>query len=184
MLTMPPTALTTVAELQALLRWHDVTEETPIDGLRLFAVRPTSESLPRIEFLFDDRVTLLQQLGFGPWHGHFTEWDNERRNVRRAIATARTLVTGARCVFAERGTGGGRDGYLGSSVLRRSEMPRTLAKGFTRLERIVFNAAPEEVPVDLGRYHCTKDGSYIEQSWRRELKELWARLGRDPSTFD
>jgi hypothetical protein len=52
--------LTNVAELRALLRWQDVVEETPLAGLRLFAVRPDDPSLPRIEFLFDDKVTLLQ----------------------------------------------------------------------------------------------------------------------------
>jgi hypothetical protein len=165
--------LTNVAELQALLRWQDVVEETPTGGLRLFSVRPDDPSLPRIEFLFDDGVTLLQQLGFGPWHGHYTEWSDERRNIRRAIATARTLISGARCLFVERGTGG-RDGYLGSSVLRRSQMPLTLSKGFIRLERLVFNAAAEDVAVDLARYHRTKSGKYIEHNWRRRLKEVYA----------
>ena len=126
--------LTDLAELRVLLRWQDVVEEMPLDGLRLFAARPADPSLPRIEFLFDDKVTLLQQLGFGPWHGHYTEWSDERRNVRRAIATARTLISGARCLFVQRGVGG-RDGYLGSRILRRSQMPLILSQGFRRLER-------------------------------------------------
>lgn len=175
--------LTTTAELRQLLRWQDVAEETPLEGLRLFAVVPTDRCLPRIEFLFDDEVTLLQQRGFGPWHGHYTEWSDERRNVRRAIATARTLISGARYLAVERGPGG-RNGYIGSSILRRSELPRTLSMGFRRLERLRFNAPVERVPIDLARYHRTRDGSFIEHGWRRRLKEIWAGASLDASVLD
>jgi hypothetical protein len=165
------TPLTTVSELQHRLGWQDVTEYAPMPGWRVFAAWPSRKFLPPVEFLFDDQVSILQHLRFGPWHGHYQEWDDERRNVRRAIATARTLVTGARCLLVQRSAAGG---YLGSSVYRQPELPHTLSKGFARLERLIFNTPPEAVAVDLARFHHAKDGSYIEHGWRRRLKEVYA----------
>jgi hypothetical protein len=175
--------LTTIAELQALLRWQDITEMMRPDGIRVFTVQPTDRSLPSIVFLFDDQVTLLQLLGFGPWHGHYEQWSDERRNVRRAIATARTLVSGSRYLAVQRGAGE-CNGYIGSSILRRSEIPRTLAKEFCRLERFAFNAPVEHIAIDLAQYHRTKDGSFIEHGWRRKVKGNFAALSWDATMFD
>jgi hypothetical protein len=63
-------------------------------------------------------------------------------------------------------------------------MPLSLSEGFTRLERLVFNSAAEDVPLDLARYHRTKSGSYIEHGWRRRLKEVYAGTAFDVSVFD
>lgn len=166
---MPP--LTSVADLRARLRWPGVIESVPMPGWRLFSVRLIDPSLPAVEFLFDDGVTLLQQLGFRPWHGHFTEYDDERRNVRRAIGMARALVAGSRCLLVQRSAGGA---YLGSSVHRLDQLPLTLSPGFARLERLAFNRPPENVPIDLVRYHRAKDGGYIEHGWRQSLKSIYA----------
>jgi hypothetical protein len=176
--------LTNVAELRALLRWHDVREEARMEGFRSFVVHANDAALPPIEVLFDDNVSVLQQLVFGPWHAHYTEWSDERRNVRRAIATARALVSGSRCLIVYKGTGGA-NGYIGSQILRRSELPRTLPRGFRRLERVAFNTAPERVAVDRSRYHRAKSGMYIEHAWLRRLKEAAAAgAAIDTSLFD
>lgn len=169
--------LTSVPELQKLLRWPRVTESVPVRGLRVFEVWPDAPGLERMHFLFDDGVTCMQQFGFGPWHGHYTQWSDERRNVRRAIATARTLMTGARCLFVERSSAGT---YLGSGVVRRGRLPPTLSRDFATLERFVFNRPPELVPVDLTRFHRTKDGAYVDHELRRQLKSIYAgtELGR------
>jgi hypothetical protein len=163
--------LTSVADLGARLRWPDVVQSVPMSGLRLFTARPTDPALPTIEFLFDDGVTILQQLGIRPWHGHFTEYDGERRNVRRAIGMARALVAGARCLLVQRSAGGT---YLGSGVHRVGEMPLTLTRDFGRLECQAFNRPTERVPIDLARYYRAKDGSYIEHGWRQSLKSIYA----------
>ena len=173
--------LTSISELQLSIGWQNVSEYKPMKGWRVFAVCPSEKLLPPIEFLFDENVTMLQQLGFGPWHGHYQKWSDERKNVRSAIATARVLVTGARCLLVERSASGA---YLGSGIYRRSSLPLTLSRDFARLERLPFNASPEHVPVDLSRFYRTKIGTLIENAWRKRLKASYAGTTINSSMFD
>jgi hypothetical protein len=172
--------LITLDELRTRLGWRDMTEDVPMAGWRVFSVWPADRSLPAIEFLFDADVSFLQQLGFGPWHGHYSESSDERRNLRRAIATARALVAGTRCLLVQRSASGA---YLGSGIYRLPLLPLMLSRDFARLERLVFGATSEGVPIDLSRYHRGR-GGYIEHAWRRRLKEDLADSPVDTSLFD
>jgi hypothetical protein len=162
--------LTTITDLQSLLGWRDVVEEQASDS-RVFGALPSRKALPRIEFVFDGQVTSLHALGFGRWHGHYDRWEDERRNFRRAVAVARALIAGERCLLVE----WSQDGkYLGSGIYRGSKLPQTLSRGFARLERFTFNAPPADVPIDLSKYQRTKSGSYIEPAWRERVKQAYA----------
>jgi hypothetical protein len=88
-------ALVTVEQLRSRVGWLDVREE-PMPGysMRWFRVVPGDESLPSIDFLFDDEVTFLQQLGSGEWHCHPDDLDS-------AIELARKLVGHELCILEE-----------------------------------------------------------------------------------
>lgn len=150
-------------------------------GWRVFSVWPSQKLSPQIEFVFDESVSMLQQLGFGPWHGHYDSSDNERRNVLRAIATARTLVAGSRCLLVEQMTGGK---YLGSGIYRSGRLPLSLSQEFGQLERLTFDRPAQRLDVDLARYHRTKRGGYIEHTWRERLKAVYLGTAVDPTMFD
>lgn len=173
--------LTTLSELQSRLGWQNITEDRTMSGWRVFAVWPSQKVLPTIEFVFDGDVSMLQQLGFGPWHGHYQNSSNERRNVLRAIATARTLVAGTRCLLVEQMSGGK---YLGSGIYRRGKLPLTLSDDFGQLERLTFGQPPEHVAIDLTRFHKTKRGSYIEHGWRQHLKSAYSGTTVNTAMFD
>ena len=173
-------ALTTLPELQKMLGWPRVTEHGPeTSGYRVFTVWPAEPSLPRIEFVFDPGITLLLQLGFGPWHGHYDESSDERRNLRRAAATARALITGSRCLLVQRSAAGE---YLGSGIYRRSQLPQSLSRDFGGLERLVFNAAPAAVDIDLSRFYRGRH-SLMEHSVREQLKAIYRGTATE-SLFD
>src|SRR4051812_41550921 len=97
--------LVTAEQLRERLGWPDVREEPlPQYSMRLFRVVPADESIPSIDFLFDDAVSLLLQLGWGRWHCHPDDIDE-------AIAIARKLVRRESCILEERN---GKGDYSGS----------------------------------------------------------------------
>jgi len=164
-------SLTTLSALRTLLRWQNITEIQPDGGggLRCFSVWPTGKWLPQIEFVFDHKVTTLIQLGFGPWHSHYERYQDERRNFRQAVAVARALINGSRCLLVERSALGK---YLASGPFRISQLPMSLPAECARVERLVFDHPAVDVDIDFSRYYRGKY-SLIEHSYREKLKRIF-----------
>ena len=137
----------TAQTLAARLRWPNVTERAEAEpGTRLFTAWPAKAGAEPLDLVFDASNSEIIFVGFGPWWGDFERSFDERRNTRLALAAARAIIAGARCVLAERGEGG----LLLAMGLyrRRPARPPRVAAGCQRLNRYAFNAAPTDVETE------------------------------------
>src|SRR5689334_20111023 len=105
--------LVNVEQLRERLDWPDIREKPlPEDGMRWFSAVPRDESLPSVDFLFDDKVEFLQQVGSGEWHCHPDE-------IEYAIDLARKLIHHEKCILEERNKKGE---YSGSCPVAPDEV--------------------------------------------------------------
>ena len=159
--------LVTVEQLRERLGWGDVREESlPPYSLRRFRVVPDDESLPSIDFLFDDGVSFLQQLGSGEWHYHPDEIDD-------AIEIARKLVRRELCILEERSRNGG---YSGSGPVGPGEVMGTLRHDAGHFVRRFFGSRAVREEIDFGRYHKGKH-LYIELGRKAQAEAVWRSIG-------
>lgn len=142
--TAPPAKpLVTIEQLQERIGWSDIREEPrPEYGLRWFRIMPKSASVPPVDFLFDDAVTLLNQLGCGNWHCHPDDIDD-------AIEMARKLVHHELCILEERNSAGD---YAGSAPAAADELPRSLRHDAGWLVRRFFDREPQREAIDFNQY--------------------------------
>lgn len=159
--------LVTLEQLRGRLDWEDVREElVPQYSMRLFRVVPADESLPSIDFLFDDGVTFLQQLGSGKWHYHPDE-------IEDAIETARKLVHHELCILEERSRKGE---YSGSGPVAPDSVRDTLRLDADHLVRRFFGSPEVREEIDFSRYHKGKH-LYVALNHKAEAEAAWKRIG-------
>lgn len=159
--------LVTLEQLRERLGWEDVREEPlPQYSMRLFRVVPPDESLPSIDFLFDDGITFLQQLGSGKWHYHPDE-------IEDAIEMARKLVHRELSILEERN----RKGECGGSgPVAPDGIMDTLRLDADHLVRRFFGSAEVREEIDFSRYHKGKH-LFIELNRKAESEKVWKSLG-------
>lgn len=160
--------LVTHQQLRERLGWRDVREESlPQYALRVFSVRPADESLASIDFLFDDGVTFLQQLGSGKWHCHPDE-------IEDAIEMARKLVHRELCILEERNRKGE---YISSGPAAPDGIMVSLRLDADHAVRRFFGSPEVREEIDFNRYHKRKHG-YVELNRWAEIQKVWKSLGR------
>src|SRR5687768_16925515 len=158
--------LATVEQLREQLNWPDVREEPlPEYSMRLFRVVPVEESLPSIDFLFDDGVSFLQQLGSGDWHCHPDEIDD-------AVETARKLVRRELCILEERSRKGE---YSSSGPVAPDAVLSTIRRDAGYFVRRFFGSPAVREEIDFSRYHKGKH-LYIELNRKAESEAAWKSL--------
>ena|SRR5688572_20513271 len=165
--------LVTADQLRDRLAWPDVREEPmPEYSMRWFRAVPRDPSLPSIDFLFDDKVEFLQQLGSGEWHCHPDDIDS-------AIELARKLVHHEMCILEERNKKGE---YGGSGPAARDDVPGTLRLDADHFIRRFFGIPPVREPIDFGRYARGKH-LYVELRRKAESDVAWQVIGKPPPEF-
>jgi hypothetical protein len=164
--------LVTVQQLQQQLDWPIIREESlPEYGMRLFSAVPADESLPSIEFLFDDKVEFLQQLGSGEWHYH-PELDD-------AVEVARKLIHHELCILDERRIDGGQSC---AAAVAPDEVLGSLHLDADHFVRRFFGRPPVREEIDFSRY-VKGQHLYLEVKRKAESDALWASLGKPPPEF-
>jgi len=160
--------LVTLEQLRKRLAWEDVREEPlPRYSMRLFRVVPAGdESFPSVDFLFDDDVSFLQQLGSGDWHYHPDE-------IEDAIAMARKLVYRELCILEQRNRKGE---YRGSGPAAPDGIMDTLGLDADHLVRRFFGSPQEREEIDFSRYH-KGEHLYIELTHKAEIEKAWKSIG-------
>jgi hypothetical protein len=159
--------LVTVDQLRERLGWDDVREETLAEySMRLFRVVPADESLPSIDFLFDDSVSFLQQLGSGRWHCHPNEVDD-------AVEMARKLVRHELCILEKRNRQGE---YRGSGPVPPDAILDTLGHDADHFVRRFFGSPEVREAIDFSRYYKGKH-LYIELNRKAEAEKVWKSIG-------
>jgi hypothetical protein len=119
----------------------------------------------------------MQQLGFGEWHAHYDQFDDESKNMRRAVATAATLIAQRRCLLEQRDA---KDNYIGSGIVRTDELPLSLSANVHHLRRCFFDRPPLIEQIDFNRYAKTKH-SFVEHEHLAKLREVYA--GTDAAQY-
>ena len=141
-------------------------EPLPQYSMRLFRVVPADESLASIDFLFDDGVSFLQQLGSGRWHYHPDE-------IEDAIEMARKLVHRELCILEERNRKGE---YSGSGPVAPDGVMGTLRPDADHFVRRFFGSPEVREEIDFSRYHKGKH-LYIELTRKAEAEKVWKSIG-------
>jgi hypothetical protein len=164
--------LVTITQLRERLGWSDVREQPIAEfSMRWFRVVSRDESLPSIDFLFDDKVEFLQQLGSGEWHCHPGDVDN-------AIELARKLIRHEMCILEEHG----KQGYSGSGPVAPAEVLGTLRLDADHFVRRFFGVPAVREAIDFSRYAKGKH-IYVELRRKTESDALWRLLGKPPPEF-
>lgn len=140
--------------------------------MRWFRAVPRDESLPSVDFLFDDEVTFLQQLGSGEWHCHPDE-------IEDAMGMARKLIHHELCILEERNKKGE---YSGSGPVAPDAIMDTLRLDADHFVRRFFGLAEVREPIDFSRYRKGKH-LYIELKRKAESDATWKSLGQPPPEF-
>ncbi len=165
--------LVTVEQLRERLGWQNIREKPmPEYRMRWFSAVPDDESLPSVDFLFDDKVEFLQQVGSGEWHCHPDEIDD-------AIDLARKLIHHEKCILEERNKKGE---YSGSGPVAPNEVMGTLRLDADHFVRRFFGQQPVREAIDFTRYVKGKQ-LYIELKRKAESDAMWASLGKAPPDF-
>jgi hypothetical protein len=160
-------ALVTAEQLRERLGWPDIREEPwPEYSMRWFRAVPRDESLPSVDFLFDDQVTFLQQVGTGEWHCHPDD-------IEYAIELARKLIHHEKCVLEERDKNGE---YSGSGVVAPNEVLDTLRIDADHFIRRFFGVPPVREAIDYSRYIKGKH-LYVERERRAEMDAIYKSVG-------
>ena len=173
--------LITVEQLQRKLNWKQVQEERrtcEVEGQTyhdvVIHVVPDTDSFPTIDFVFNDKITCLHCIGLDDWHTHCDSYNDERRNVVRAIQIARGLINHQECLIEELDE---NDRYLGSCVQRQTEPLNTLSARARRLRYVFFNEEPHIKAIDYSAYVQVKGGYWILKSAKQKIEEMHRQLG-------
>ena len=136
-----------IGELKATLGWENIREETIRGGgalfshrFRVIAVEPKVPEWPAVEFLFDDQLRYLYQLGFSRWHAHFDSHSQEEMNVRDAVSAAREFVQGDLCLVEQLDA---RGRPVATSLGKPGEKVGRVKRGARVVRRVFFNRPPE-----------------------------------------
>lgn len=165
--------LVTIDELRERLAWLNIREKKmPEYRMRWFSAVPDDESHPSVDFLFDENVEFLQQLGSGEWHCHPDD-------INRAIELARKLIHHETCILEERNKKGE---YSGSGPVAPTEVAGTLRLDTDHFVRRFFGRAPVREAIDFTRYIKGKH-LYVERRVQAESIRVWALLGQQPPEF-
>jgi hypothetical protein len=167
--------LVTVEQLRKRLDWPDVREEPmPEYGMRWFRAIPKDESLPSVDFLFDDAVEFLSQIGSGQWHCHPTSVDD-------AIELARKLIHHEMCILEEHNADedGPTGGYSKDGPVRADEVFETLRADAAYFVRRFFGRSATREGIDFSKYLKSRLG-YITPAHRATIEASFAKMGRQP----
>jgi hypothetical protein len=105
---------------------------------------------------------------------HCDSYNDERRNVVRAIQIARGLINHQECLIEELDE---NDRYLGSCVQRQTEPLNTLSARARRLRYVFFNEEPHIKAIDYSAYVQVKGGYWILKSAKQKIEEMHRQLG-------
>ena len=173
-------SIITLEQLKRKLRWPDITLEkrTHIHLEKayhsyVFLVHPSNPSWPSVELWFDEDIVFLDPLGFSQWHSHYDRWSDERRNLVEALRTARSIVSGKRCLIEALDESGK---CWGGCLAGHDEIPRTLGKQARLFRRTYFNRPPIEEPIDFTRYWEGKT-QWVEWETKQDTETLFAENG-------
>lgn len=165
--------LVTVEQLRERLGWNDIREKRMPDyEMCWFSVVPDDESLPSVDFLFDDKVEFLVQVGSGEWHYHPDEIDD-------AIDLVLNLIYHETCILEERNKKGE---CSGSGVVAANEVMHTLRLDADHFIRRFFGQQPVREAIDFSRYFKGKH-IYIDLKHKADSDAMWTSLGMPPPEF-
>lgn len=174
------TALLTVDLLKKELGYDRIVEKvrsyTLHDGsvvhLRDLEVHPADESLPCIYWVFDPGLRLLQQYGFGNWHGHFDDMRTDRGRVSASVRLTRLLMNHHYCVLEELR----RDGDCrGAGVYRPTQIPKTLGKDIVQFRRMFFGRPGIPEPIDFSKY-IEEEHIFIEKRHKAKIDRIQKQI--------
>jgi hypothetical protein len=164
---MSPTPLLTLEQLRERVGWEHVRQVPMAEHqMVVFHVCPEQPHLDPIDFVFDEEVTFLMEMGMGIWHSHPDEIDD-------ALDMADRLVRHELSILEERDT---RGEYCSSGPVEPNGIPRTLGRNPGWLRRILFNREPVREEIDFSR--CVRGKrSWIEARWQKELEQTYRVAG-------
>jgi len=165
--------LVTIEQLRERLDWPDIREKAmPEYAMRWFSAIPRDESLPSVDFLFDDQVEFLTQVGSGEWHCHPEVIDD-------AIELARKLIHHELCILEEHNEKGE---YTGSGPVAPTEVLGTLRLNADHFVRRFFGVPAAREAIDFSRYTKGKH-LYVELKRKAASDAAWKSLGKPPPEF-